>query len=194
MKGQIKNIREFKVHAEKVAQLAGKASVDGFFEYSCRQMAARFLERVIPDTPAEENEAIYYDIGAGTAVRRIKGGALRRGWVGSTVPGPEPSATEIMGHAESLKVDKRGRLYQITVSNNVEYASYVEYGHRQNVGQYVPWLGEPDENGVRHGATLKRYKVDGQYFMTNAANALDDMADGLAAKFVKEYTGKAFKP
>lgn len=190
MKGGAKSLKEFKANAERVAKLAETGNMEAFFEYACKQMGARFLERVIPDTPAEENETIYYDMRGATGIRRVKGGALRRGWVHSSGPGTDPTDAEVKSYINGKAIDKAGRLYEITLSNNVEYASYVEYGHRQNIGQFVPWLGKPDASGIRHGAVLKKYKVDGQFFMTNAANALEDMAEGLAAKIVDEYINK----
>lgn len=41
-----------------------------------------------------------------------------------------------------LPVEKHGDVYEITVVNNLDYASYVEYGHRQTPGRYVPALGK----------------------------------------------------
>ena len=41
--------------------------------------------------------------------------------------------------AKSLEIEKSGKTYTITVENNVEYAPYVEYGHRTRGGKgYVP--------------------------------------------------------
>lgn len=39
-------------------------------------------------------------------------------------------------------VPKKKGEYKIYVGTNVEYAPYVEMGHRQNVGQFVPKLGK----------------------------------------------------
>ena len=39
-------------------------------------------------------------------------------------------------------VAKRGFNYTIDISNPVEYAEYVEFGHRQEVGRYVPAIGK----------------------------------------------------
>ena len=39
-------------------------------------------------------------------------------------------------------IHKEGHEYIIEVSNNTEYASYVEHGHRQAVGKYVPAIGK----------------------------------------------------
>ena len=41
-----------------------------------------------------------------------------------------------------LPIEKHGDQYTVTIINNLEYASYVEYGHRQTPGRYVPALGK----------------------------------------------------
>lgn len=51
------------------------------------------------------------------------GGSLRDGW-------------------SILPIEKEGNDYLVTVINNLQYASYVEYGHRQTPGRYVPALGK----------------------------------------------------
>ena len=61
-----------------------------------------------------------------------QGGALRRAW-------------------QVLPVAKSGSQYIITVVNDLYYASYVEYGHRQTPGRYVPALGR--------GAPAGRHRV-----------------------------------
>ena len=42
----------------------------------------------------------------------------------------------------SKNVTKQGTTYSIEIINPIEYASYVEYGHRQEVGRYVPAIGK----------------------------------------------------
>ncbi len=65
------------------------------------------------------------------------GGTLRRGWsVGS--------------------VKKRGDVYEVEVINTVDYASHVEYGHRQMPGRYVPAIGK----------RLKASWVPGRFMLT----------------------------
>ena len=39
-------------------------------------------------------------------------------------------------------VEKRGRTYRIKVSNPVSYATFVDKGHRQTPGRFVPILGK----------------------------------------------------
>lgn len=184
------DLKEFRGFEDKLAALGSEKAIDGFYEYAVKQMGARFLRRVIKDTPVEENEAIRYETMAGEATLNVKGGALKRGWIGKGDSGPEPSAGEQAAFLAGKPVTKHGKIYELEISNNVGYARFVEYGHRQRVGQYVPTLGKPDKHGVRHGATLKKSFVRGQYMMTNAAGALEAMAPGLARKLVDDYIRK----
>ena len=84
------------------------------------------------------------------AIRTLKNntpvdtGTLRKAW---TVEGPSVS----------------GGGWVVKVSNPTEYASYVEKGHRQTPGRYVPAIGK----------RLKASWIPGQFFMKNSLNALD---------------------
>lgn len=94
----------------------GKAR-DKFFEDCAKELAARLLSLVKPKTPV----GVYDDPSR-------KGGTLRRGWTGG-------KNTDAEAFARSLNVEKSGKTYTITVENNVEYAPYVEYGHRTRGGK-----------------------------------------------------------
>ena len=95
----------------------GKAR-DKFFEDCAKEMAARLLALVIHKTP----EGVYPNDSS------RKGGTLRRGWTGG-------KNTDAEAFAKSLEIEKSGNTYTITVENNVEYAPYVEYGHRTRGGK-----------------------------------------------------------
>ena len=110
----------------------GKAR-DKFFEDCAKEMAARLLSLVIPKTPV----GVYDDPSR-------KGGNLRRGWTGG-------KKTDAEAFAKSLEIEKSGKTYTITVENNVEYAPYVEYGHRQTPGRYVPAIGKRLKEGYVPG-------------------------------------------
>lgn len=56
-----------------------------------------------------------------TPVGKLHGGTLRRGW----------------GSTNSLDVNKNGNEYSVEIINPVEYASYVEHGHRTKSGGWV---------------------------------------------------------
>ncbi len=57
-----------------------------------------------------------------------------------------------------VKINKTAEGYEVEVSNDVPYATYVEYGHRQTPGRFVPALGKK----------LKKSWVEG-YFMLSKA-------------------------
>lgn len=80
-----------------------------------KEIASRVLAKTIKRTPVGK----YTD-------GRV-GGTLRRGWTGEQ----KQSAN---AYTDSLKVYKRGNAYVIDIVNPVEYASYVEYGHRTRNG------------------------------------------------------------
>ena len=40
------------------------------------------------------------------------------------------------------EADSKGYNYTVTVKNSMEYASYVEHGHRQTPGRFIPALGK----------------------------------------------------
>ena len=110
---------------------------DRFAEACAKELAARLLRMVIKRTPVGDyskeievtakRDSKHHKKGD-VYTKRInpsgkKGGNLRRGWTG----GKRASA---QSYAESLKVNHFGDTYVIEIVNPVEYASYVEYGHR----------------------------------------------------------------
>ncbi len=64
---------------------------------------------------------------------------------------------------ENKKITKYKGYYIASVINPMEYASYVENGHRQTPGLYVPVLGK----------RLKRNFVEGQHMMKLSAEYVE---------------------
>lgn len=60
---------------------------------------------------------------------------------------------------EFLGVEKVGKTFISTTANNLEYAKYVEFGHQQTPGRYVPVLGK----------RLVKDRVPGQFIMKKAS-------------------------
>lgn len=82
-----------------------------FIESCVKELASRLLSKVIRRTPTG-----VYPPSTGK-----RGGTLKRGW------------------ASDARVKKIGNVYEIEVTNPVEYASYVEFGHRtRNHRGWVP--------------------------------------------------------
>ena len=100
-------LKEFQKKLEKLETMQRE-----FCEAAAKELAARLLRKVIQRTPVGQ-----YPEGSG-----MVGGTLRRGWTGNTNRGAS--------YAQSLPVRREGNNYVIDIINPVEYASYVEYGHR----------------------------------------------------------------
>ena len=98
---------------ERIEKLGDPTQMDQFMTSCAKELAARLLAKVIKRTPVGS-----YPKGSGKT-----GGTLRRGWTA----GQKSNAT---AYANSLNVNKVGNDYVIEIINPVEYASYVEFGHR----------------------------------------------------------------
>lgn len=155
-------------------QFEAMASPEGqkaFFEGCAKECAARFLGKVIRKTPvgknlyAEEETGEFYKSGKKKGKAKTKrvvarqGGTLRRGWTAKTEAEAESGGSkDPTQYARSLRVDHSGNTYSITITNPVHYASYVENGHRQQPGRFVPAIGK----------RLKKGFVDGQFMMAKS--------------------------
>ena len=143
------NIRELKEFQEKLNKLQNP---DVFVELCAKELAARLLTKVIKRTPVGQ-----YSKGSGKT-----GGTLRRGWTGQ-------KRASAQNYAESLPVHHFGDTYVIEIINPVEYASYVEYGHR--TANHKGW-------------------VKGQFMMTISEQELETIAPKvLEAKIMKYLKG-----
>lgn len=109
------NTDELKAFVEQLK----KATTRDFIAELAKEIAARYLRKVIKNTPVDN-------------------GTLRRSW--------------------DVEVKEMSNGYEITVKNSAEYASYVEYGHRQTPGRYVPAIGK----------RLKKSWVDGAFFVNKS--------------------------
>ena len=77
-------------------------------------------------------------------------------------------------------VRKNGENYEIEVSNSAEYASYVEFGHRQTPGRFVPAIGK----------RLKKSWVKGKFMFTISENELQKQAPAVIEKKITEWLKK----
>lgn len=155
---------QFKQLQERLQKLE-RIDLDKFCRDVSKELAARLLALVIPRTP----------VGVYTEDTGKKGGTLRRGWTG----GKNSSAK---AYAQSLPVHKAGHTFTIEVINPVEYASYVEFGHRQTPGRFVPAIGK----------SLKASWVDGQYFLTISEDELRQMAPAVIQRKLDELLREVF--
>ncbi len=91
------------------------------------------------------------------------GGTLRNGWA--------------IG-----QITQKGYSYTIEIINPVEYASYVEYGHRQTPGRFVPAIGKK----------LKKSWVKGRFMMTLSFKEIDQLTPSIVSAKVWEELKRCF--
>lgn len=87
--------------------------------------------------------------------------------------------------------------YQIEVTNSMEYASYVEYGHRQRPGRFIPghWNGNQFiyQKGAKEGMVLSVSWVKGRYMLTKSTAQIENIAPSLIEKRVMNELIKIFE-
>lgn len=166
---------EFEEFAKKLEKEFGSAEIDKFFVDCAKELAAILLQLVIPKTP----KGVYNNLMPG--YERDTSGTLIRGWTGG-------KDMDGKAYARTLPVKKQGSDYVIVVENIAEneqrkpYASYVEHGHPQEIGRYVPAIGK----------RLVRGWVEGQHFLKISEEELKTVAPKQMEKKLEKKLREAF--
>lgn len=173
-KVDMKGLKEFQQQLEKLQD------PDAFVEACVKELAARLLRMVVKRTPvgdySHEIEVVAKrdskNHKKGDVYKKKvnpsgkKGGTLRRGWTGSK------GQASAKGYAEAMTVNHFGDTYVVEIVNPVEYASYVEYGHR--TADHKGW-------------------VKGQFMMTISEQELEKIAPKVLEQKIRKYLGGALK-
>ncbi len=123
----LREFEQFKKNLQKTDD-----ELHAFIESSAKELASRLLAKTIKRTPvgdySKEIEVVAQKDGKkykkGEVYKKkvntsgLMGGTLRRGWT-----------------ANEIRVLHFGNTYAVVITNNVEYASYVEFGHRTRGGK-----------------------------------------------------------
>lgn len=117
------DLKKFQKNLNKLNQ----NEINLFIEACAKELTARLLAKVIKRTPVGD-----YPKSSGK-----KGGTLRRGWTAGNKNWSEKNGKVSVhgiggasGYVNNLPIHHFGNIYVIEIVNPVEYASYVEYGHR----------------------------------------------------------------
>ena len=129
--------------------------MDQFFTSCAKELAARLLAKVIKRTPVGQ-----YPKGSGKV-----GGTLRRGWTAE-------QTSDAAAYVNSLNVTKQGNDYVIEIINPVEYASYVEFGHRTR--DHTGW-------------------VEGHFMLTISEDEIRKSAPNILENKLENYLKGCFK-
>lgn len=166
-----KGLKDFQKKLEKLQDS------EEFVESCAKELAAQLYALVVEKTPIGDYN-IYVEVTARRDSKNHKkgdkymkaestgkdGGTLQRGWtIGS--------------------ITKEGNTIKVEIINPVEYASYVEYGHVQTPGRYVPAIGK----------TLKRAWVEGKLMMTESEQALERITPKVLENKIKRYLRECLK-
>ncbi len=173
-----------------------------FIDECAKELAARLLAKVIKRTPvgdySQEIEVLAkrdskHHKKGDVYTKRINpsgkmGGTLRRGWTSQTQEKAEkgkgkPSAEQVAAFVNSLKIERNGNMLTLEIVNPVEYASYVEYGHRQTPGRYVPALGK----------RLTKGWAPGHFMLTISEREVQKIAPGVLQKKIKKFLGECLQ-
>ena len=158
--------RELEALRDRLEQFQ-KVDIDAFCSKMAKELAARLLRRVKKRTPVGQYETITYTMKDGSTLsfnEGKQGGSLRNNWkINSTAT-------------------KKGVVYEIEIFNPLEYASYVEYGHRQQVGRFVPQIGKK----------LKSGWVEGQFMLKISEEEIQAIAPKLLQKRLDEELRRLF--
>ena len=147
------NFRDFERIQNNLEKL-NQEQVDLFIDACAKELTARLLAKVIKRTPVGD-----YPNSSGK-----KGGTLRRGWTG----GKNSSA---VAYADSLTIHHFGDAYVIEIINPVEYASYVEFGHR--TANHKGW-------------------VNGRFMLTISEQEIQQAAPAIIEKKLMKQMGELF--
>lgn len=164
-------------------------NVEDFIDSCAKELAARLLAKVIKRTPvgdySKEVEVIAkrdskYHKKGDIYTKRVNpsgrnGGVLRRGWTSKTHEEAENgkgTPTNGKSYADSLEINHTGNTIVIEIKNPVEYASYVEYGHRKR--NHSGW-------------------VQGHFMLTISEQEIQDIAPKVLEAKIKKFLGDCFQ-
>lgn len=154
-KGGTVDFSDLERFREKLQNNFNQSQVDAFIDSCAKELAARLLAKVVKRTPTGD-----YPKSSGK-----KGGTLKRGWTNGQSQGAS-------AYANDLKVRHFGDAYVIEIINPVEYASYVEFGHRTRGG-----------NGW----------VEGKFMLTISEREVQANSGKILEQKLKKKLGECFK-
>lgn len=130
-----------------------QGNVEAFIDACAKELAARLLAKVIKRTPVGQ-----YPKSSGK-----KGGTLRRGWTSATHEEAASGCGTCCGRWTNTVIE---------IVNPVEYASYVEYGHR--TANHQGW-------------------VQGRFMLTISEQEIQNIAPKVLESKIKKFLGECMK-
>lgn len=151
VKCDVSNLIELRDKLEKFANVESQL----FVEACAKELTARLLAKVIERTPRGD-----YPKSTGKM-----GGTLIRGWTAGKTQSTK-------AYVDSLAIEYHDGTYIIEISNPIEYAPYVEFGHRTR--NHKGW-------------------VKGQFMLTISENEINEVADKIIKMKLEKKLKEVFK-
>ena len=168
--------RELKKLDERLQQLS-EVDMDRLCRDAAKKIAQILLNKVKKRTPVGVVPPYATDEAKEEYWPGYRGGSLRDAWT-------------------ILPIEKHGDQYTVTIINNLEYASYVEYGHRQTPGRFIPGYWESDrfvyDPDAEGGMVLKKNWVKGRYMLTISTQELEQQAPKILEKKLYKFLKGCF--
>lgn len=177
--------KQLKELEKKIEKLKGN-DFNAFCESCAKELTARLLRKVVKRTPVGDYSTEVEVVAKRDSKKHKKGdvytkkvnlsgkvgGTLRRGWTAkSEEEAKSGGKPDVDGFVNSVKITKSGSTYQVKIINPVEYASYVEYGHRTR--NHKGW-------------------VKGKFMLTISEQELQTQAPKILEKKLMKYLGECF--
>ena len=175
------DIRQLKQFQQRIEKMAKKQEVDALCERIANDIASRLLRRVIQKTPVGEDRYINLLVW-----RKGKDGSAKVVKNKDGTPKLKEtkvySGSTLKGNWRAGPAVKKLNMISIEIANDIYYASYVEYGHRQTPGRYVPAIGK----------RLKSNWANGKFMLTTSVQEVKRANNNIAIKHLKAYLRRIF--
>ena len=155
---------EIKGFLNNLVDSATPTYIDEIHRKAVNRIAAVYIGEAIKNTPTKGVQRKEVVVNGETKVITSDSEHMKRSW-----------------KADPAK--KKGHDYIAKVMNTASYASFVNDGHRQHPGQFVPILGKRLVNGW----------VNGLHMEEKAESKTKRIAKSVLNNVIKEYNRKAFK-
>ena len=166
------NLKDFTDFKDSLIKLSQSGSIQAFNKKVVENMASVYVREAKLNTPVGKR-----------SVKFMQHGKIQTKYFDSEHTRQSWSVGKYQLNNQSGKVE---------VFNTSSYASFLNDGHRQEVGRFLPWIGQ-SKGGVMQGGRLKKPWVDGAYMHEKAEKVLSKNAKRIMEitlkKWIKDHGG-----
>ena len=166
------NLKDFTDFKDNLIKLSQSGNIQAFNKKVVENMASVYVREAKLNTPVGKR-----------SVKFMQHGKIQTKYFDSEHTRQSWSIGKYQLNNQSGKVE---------VFNTSSYASFLNDGHRQEVGRFLPWIGQ-FKGGVMQGGRLKKPWVDGAYMHEKAEKVVNKNAKRIMEitlkKWIKNHGG-----